>query len=97
MNTKSSLVILMLEYELISFQVFHNWSQDKYAKGAWFFPGKDFVTKNLEELRSRHGNVFFASSDWAVGWRSFIDGAIEEGSRAALDVRRDLDQLRPAL
>jgi monoamine oxidase len=48
------------------------------------------VTKYLDELRARHGNVFFASSDWAVGWRSFIDGAIEEGTRAALDVRRDL-------
>jgi hypothetical protein len=78
-------------------QVFHNWSQDKYAKGAWFFPGKDFVTKNLEELRARHGNIFFANSDWAVGWRSFIDGAIEEGTRAALDVRKDLFQLKPVL
>jgi monoamine oxidase len=48
------------------------------------------VTKYLDDLRARHGNVFFASSDWAVGWRSFIDGAIEEGTRAALDVRRDL-------
>jgi monoamine oxidase len=86
-----------LDYELTILQVFHNWSQDKYAKGAWFFPGKDFVTKNLEELRSRHGNVFFASSDWAIGWRSFIDGAIEEGSRAAMDVRRDLDKSKPAL
>jgi hypothetical protein len=28
-----------------------------------------------------------------VGWRSFIDGAIEEGSRAALDVKKDLQEL----
>jgi hypothetical protein len=71
-------------------QVFHNWSEDPYAKGAWFFPGKEFITTYLEELRARHGNVFFASSDWAVGWRSFIDGAIEEGTRAARDVYLDL-------
>ncbi len=60
---------------------------------AWFFPGKDFVTKYLGALRARYGNIFFANSDWAVGWRSFIDGAIEEGSRAALDVKKDLQEL----
>jgi monoamine oxidase len=38
--------------------------------------------------------VFFANSDWAVGWRSFIDGAIEEGSRAALAVQRDLREAK---
>ncbi|KAH7389190.1 putative polyamine oxidase [Cadophora sp. MPI-SDFR-AT-0126] len=66
--------------------VFHNWSKDQYAKGAWFFPGKSFVTRFLGALRERHGNVHFASSDWAVGWRSFIDGAIEEGGRCATEV-----------
>lgn len=43
-------------------------------------------------MRARQGNIFFASSDWALGWRSFIDGAIEEGTRAALEVRNDLAQ-----
>jgi len=52
------------------------------------------VTVFSEELRARHGNVFFASSDWAVGWRSFIDGAIEEGTRGALDVMKDLSNSR---
>ena len=55
-----------------------------------FFPSPGFITKSLSDLRSRQGNIFFANSDWAVGWRSFIDGAIEEGSRAALAVQRDL-------
>lgn len=35
--------------------------------------------------------MVFANSDWALGWRSFIDGAIEEGTRAALEVRKELD------
>ncbi|CZT41206.1 probable monoamine oxidase N [Rhynchosporium secalis] len=77
--------------------VFHNWSEDKYAKGAWFFPGKEFITVYSEALRARHGNVFFASSDWAVGWRSFIDGAIEEGARGAMDVIRELRIVRHSL
>ena len=55
-----------------------------------FFPSAGFITKSLQDLRARQGNVFFANSDWAVGWRSFIDGAIEEGSRAALAVQKDL-------
>ena len=83
--------------DILFSQVFHNWSKDKYAKGAWFFPGKEFVTVYSEALRARHGNVFFASSDWAVGWRSFIDGAIEEGTRGALDVMKDLHQVRHSL
>jgi len=59
-----------------------------------FFPSPGFITKSLQDLRSRQGNVFFANSDWAVGWRSFIDGAIEEGSRAALAVQQDIRKMR---
>jgi monoamine oxidase len=55
-----------------------------------FFPAPNFVNKYLDDLRARQGSIFFANSDWAVGWRSFIDGAIEEGTRAAFDVLADL-------
>ena len=48
------------------------------------------VTNYLQDMRASHGNVFFASADWAVGWRSFIDGAIEEGTRAASNVVQSL-------
>ncbi|ATY60930.1 monoamine oxidase N [Cordyceps militaris] len=71
-------------------QVFHNWSRDEFAKGAWFFPAPGLLASHFEDLRARQGNIFFASSDWASGWRSFIDGAIEEGTRAAASVRADL-------
>lgn len=66
--------------------VFHNWSKDEFAKGAWFFPTKDFISQYLNPLRAEQGLIHFASSDWALGWRSFIDGAIEEGTRAAAKV-----------
>ncbi|THY06102.1 monoamine oxidase N [Aureobasidium pullulans] len=72
--------------------VFHNWADDEFAKGAWFFSPPGLVTEHLEDLRAPQGNMYFANSDWAVGWRSFIDGAIEEGTRAALAVKRDLDR-----
>ncbi|KAF2649368.1 amine oxidase [Lophiostoma macrostomum CBS 122681] len=73
--------------------VFHNWSKDEFAKGAWFFPTAGLVTKYLEDLRASEGRVHFANSDWARGWRSFIDGAIEEGTRAARTVM-DLHKLQ---
>lgn len=74
--------------------VFHNWSKDEFAKGAWFFPPPKLLVKHLGDMRERHGNVLFANSDWALGWRSFIDGAIEEGTRAGLEVRREVEALR---
>ncbi|KAM3446178.1 hypothetical protein MY3296_009920 [Beauveria thailandica] len=70
--------------------VFHNWCRDEFAKGAWFFPAPGVLASHFDELRARQGNIFFASSNWASGWRSFIDGAIEEGTRAAASVRADL-------
>ena len=74
--------------------VFHNWHKDEFAKGAWFFPGREFISKYHEALRARHDCIIFASSDWAVGWRSFIDGAIEEGTRAAFEVIQELQEER---
>ncbi|KFY50298.1 hypothetical protein V496_09407 [Pseudogymnoascus sp. VKM F-4515 (FW-2607)] len=70
--------------------VFHNWSRDEFAKGAWFFPAPGLLSTYLKDMRARQGNIIFACSDWALGWRSFIDGAIEEGARAAAAVQADL-------
>ncbi|KAK8926899.1 Monoamine oxidase N [Metarhizium anisopliae] len=70
--------------------VFHNWSRDEFAKGAWFFSAPGLLADHLQDMRERQGNIFFSCSDWALGWRSFIDGAIEEGGRAATAVRADL-------
>jgi len=76
--------------------VFHNWSKDEFAKGAWFFSPPGLLANHLDDMRARHGNVFFANSDWALGWRSFIDGAIEEGTRVAFEVRKELTELENA-
>ena len=55
-----------------------------------FFSSPGLLANHLKDMRERQGNIFFACSDWALGWRSFIDGAIEEGGRAASAVRADL-------
>lgn len=54
------------------------------------------MTKYQEELQSRHGNVFFASADWAHGWRAAIDGALEQGFLAAQEIITEILQMRRA-
>ena len=53
------------------------------------------MSKYQDELQSRHGNVFFASADWAHGWRAAIDGALEQGSLAAQEAGKEVKQLLP--
>lgn len=64
----------------------HDWSNDPYAKGGWtwFEPGQ--TTRALAALQTSTPPLFFANTDWASGWRGFIDGAIEDGIRGARDV-----------
>lgn len=52
------------------------------------------ATKYLESLRERQGNVLFASADWSMGWRGFIDGAIEDGARAAMELNKEFSSLK---
>lgn len=70
----------------------HDWINDPYSKGGWtwFAPGQ--TTRVLATLQCQAPPLFFANTDWAVGWRGFIDGAIEDGIRGARDV---LGFLRP--
>ncbi|OJJ79604.1 uncharacterized protein ASPGLDRAFT_29654 [Aspergillus glaucus CBS 516.65] len=74
--------------------IFHNWNTDPWSLGgpAWWPP--EFMAKYQEELQSRHGLVFFASADWAHGWRAAIDGALEQGSQAALQVGKEIRKMR---
>ncbi|WAO92351.1 Amine oxidase [Fusarium falciforme] len=70
--------------------LWHDWSRDELAKGGWCMYRPDFAFRYQDALRRRAGNVLFASADWALGWRGFIDGAIEEGTRAAFEVKNEL-------
>ena len=56
-----------------------------------FPPGFNF--EHLAVLRNLEGHIIFANSDWASGWRGFIDGAIDRGGLAAKKV---LDDARPS-
>ncbi|KAF2190888.1 amine oxidase [Zopfia rhizophila CBS 207.26] len=64
----------------------HDWMNDPFAKGAWCCWGPHAMGRYLEELQRPHGRVMMANADWADGWRGFVDGAIEQGAKAARDV-----------
>ncbi|KAF7554874.1 hypothetical protein G7Z17_g2595 [Cylindrodendrum hubeiense] len=66
----------------------HDWMNDELAKGTWSCWGPNSMTKWLKELQKPDGRVFFASADWADGWRGFIDGAIERGTIAGREVEK---------
>lgn len=64
----------------------YDWHLDPYARGTWCVFRKEQITKYLAALRAPAGRVYFAGGDFALGWRGFIDGAIESGTRTAHDV-----------
>ncbi|KAK4543046.1 hypothetical protein LTR36_005823 [Oleoguttula mirabilis] len=74
--------------------VFHDWTNDEFARGAWEWLRPGMATKYLDALRERQGNVLFASADWSLGWRGFIDGGIEDGTRAAMELLPELRGLK---
>lgn len=71
--------------------VAYDWHLDPWSLGTWCVLRKGQATKYLAALREPHGRVHFAGADWAMGWRGFIDGAIESGTRVAQQVVTQLD------
>ncbi|KAJ9635677.1 hypothetical protein H2204_005637 [Knufia peltigerae] len=72
--------------------LFHDWVKDPYSRGSWCMFSKGFASQYLSTLQEPHGNVWFASADWADGWRGFIDGAIEQGAHVAQEVADSFSQ-----
>jgi monoamine oxidase len=64
----------------------YDWHLDPYSLGTWCILRKGQMTRYLAALREPHGRVHFAGSDMALGWRGFIDGAIESGNRVAQEI-----------
>jgi lysyl oxidase-like protein 2/3/4 len=74
----------------INAYIVHDWATDPYARGAWmtFRPGD--MSTYAEALQQSHGKVVMASADWANGFAGFVDGAIEQGAKAASRVKMEL-------
>lgn len=65
----------------------HDWLADEFSRGTWPVLRPHQTVGVLPALQAPEGNVFFAGSETANGWNSFIDGAIESGLRAAREVK----------
>ena len=76
---------LMPDLEVTDFAS-HDWVSDPYARQTWAMLRPNQLA-GVQELASMPGRVIFAGADYAHGWCSFIDGAIESGLRAATTLR----------
>lgn len=60
----------------------HDWVDDPWSGQTWTTPKSgQFVETRPQDLGD--DRLVLAGSDWAAGWNSFVDGAIETGYRAA--------------
>jgi len=64
----------------------HDWVRDPLAGETWASYGPGRLLRWLPELERREGRIAFAGSDFARGWGSYMDGAIETGLRASREV-----------
>jgi pseudooxynicotine oxidase len=70
----------------------YDWNLDPYSKGTWCMYRPNVFTQDFEELRQAEGRLHFAGGDIALGWRGFIDGAIETGMTTAKAVHEQISQ-----
>lgn len=68
----------------------YGWNEDPWSRSTWCMYRPGFFGKYLRELQAPEGRLFFAGADIANGWRGFIDGAIESGTRNAELLHRAL-------
>ncbi len=64
----------------------HDWVRDPLAGETWASYGPGRSLRWLPELERREGRVALAGGDFARGWGSYMDGAIETGLRAGREV-----------
>ncbi|CAF1493983.1 unnamed protein product, partial [Didymodactylos carnosus] len=67
----------------------HDWILDPYSKGVWCCFGPGVMSSDGYRQMSKMKvteRLWMVSSDWADGWRGFIDGAIEMGAKAAWSI-----------
>jgi len=65
----------------------HDWLADEFARGTWAIQRPGWYTRYHAAMREPEGRLVFAGSDLADGWSGFVDGAIESGLRAAVQVQ----------
>lgn len=68
----------------------HDWVADEWTGQTWATPRRGQFTGARTEFLRTDTRLLFAGSDWAKGWNSFVDGAIESGLAAARAIKEKL-------
>lgn len=69
----------------------HDWITDPWSEGCYVgLPSPGALTELGRSLSTPHGLVHYAGTETAREWIGYIEGAIESGERAALEVGRAL-------
>ncbi|OAV62602.1 flavin monoamine oxidase family protein [Enteractinococcus helveticum] len=68
----------------------HDWVNDEFAQQTWTMFRPCQLTGDATTLLTKHTRTWLAGADYAHGWTSFIDGAIESGMRTARRISRTL-------
>src|SRR5262252_4262617 len=63
------------------------WESDPLARGGYAFFGPTFDPSLRDWLSRPHSRLFFAGEHTSVRWQGYMNGAVESGRRAALEVR----------
>ena len=63
----------------------HDWESDPFSRGTWASHRPGVLSKFHSELLRSEGRIVFAGADFATRWSGHMDGAVESGTRAALE------------
>jgi monoamine oxidase len=63
------------------------WEADPFARGGYAFFSASFDPVLREWLARPAGRLFFAGEHTSIRWQGYMNGAVESGRRAALEVR----------
>ena len=63
------------------------WETDPLARGGYAFFGPSFDPSLRDWLARPAGRLFFAGEHTSLRWQGYMNGAVESGRRAALEVR----------
>ncbi len=92
--TKENIVLFLKKFhptiEVLDFK-YHDWVADPHTLGTWCTFKPLQMSNYLQAAQLPEGKVYFAGSDIALGWRGFIDGAIESGVTVARAVIENFD------
>jgi monoamine oxidase len=63
------------------------WEADPLARGGYAFFGPRFDPSLRDWLARPHNRLFFAGEHTSLRWQGYMNGAVESGRRAALEIR----------